>query len=328
MNRRDFLSTGGAPLSMAGTARVAGGISDRAPCGRRPDILIFITDQMRADHLDIADNSAIRKAHPHGLAPKRAPFRCADSPIPSCTPARACLPIRLSRSRHSLPGYGRIGARQPSDMPRLLQESGHSTTVIGKCHFYPHRSMQGFACDMLDESGRMEAPNFRNDLRDVLPTLPGATQLSAPINLDGASLLASRRSDATRRGYIDQEHDVCYAPSSHWKAPSDGCAKYIFHVQHATEPLFELRNDPHELRGLARASGSGNLLSMWRANGGAPARVRQCLRAEQSPGGTAVRLFVFDEPSRTSRRTIPPRLASQSTAIHRRQRGARADRQR
>lgn len=102
---------------------------------------------------------------------------------------------------------------------------------------------------------RGEVRSVPVEIRDVLPTLAAAAGLAVPDECDGQDLLRARRP------WIDLEHDVCYDPSNHWNALTDGRWKYIFHAQDGREQLFDLANDPHELN----ESGDETQLRLWRA---------------------------------------------------------------
>lgn len=131
----------------------------------RPHILLLMADQFRADCVGADGNRAIRTPNLDALARSGALFRCAYSSTPTCTPARAALLTGLSPWRHGMLGYGRIAERYPVEKPRLLREAGYYTLGIGKMHYHPQRNLHGFHQTLLDESGRVESPDFRSDYR-------------------------------------------------------------------------------------------------------------------------------------------------------------------
>jgi arylsulfatase len=103
------------------------------------------------------------------------------------------------------------------------------------------------------------------ELRDLMPTFLEAagTEPSRPI--DGRSLLQLlRKNGAGWREFIDLEHDVCYSPTNHWNAMTDGKWKYIFHAMDGEEQLFNLTDDPHELQDLAGDTTHEAELRRWR----------------------------------------------------------------
>lgn len=104
------------------------------------------------------------------------------------------------------------------------------------------------------------------ELRDILPSFLDAAGVQAPVRLDGRSLLdVVRGKTANWRPYIDLEHDICYGPSNHWNALTDGGTKYIYHARDGAEQLFDLTSDPHELHDRSAEPASANTLRLWRA---------------------------------------------------------------
>src|SRR5262249_20807924 len=87
------------------------------------------------------------------------------------------------------------------------------------------------------------------ELRDLLPTLLDAAGAPIPESIEGRSLLPLIRGRTDGwRPYIDLEHNICYDPTNHWNALTDGNWKYIFHAFSGEEQLFHLADDPYELR--------------------------------------------------------------------------------
>lgn len=103
------------------------------------------------------------------------------------------------------------------------------------------------------------------ELRDVLPTFLEAAAIERPESIDGRSLLTVIRDrQADWRPYIDLEHDICYHPSVHWNALTDGHFKYIFHAYDGSEQLFDLDSDPGEEQDRAGDPNFSAPLMVWR----------------------------------------------------------------
>jgi arylsulfatase len=103
------------------------------------------------------------------------------------------------------------------------------------------------------------------EIRDLLPTFLDTAGAPIPNGLDGKSLLHLVRTNGRDwRPYIDLEHNVCYDVTNHWNGLTDGNWKYIFHAYSGEEQLFNLKNDPHELRDLAAVPEYSDTLSLWR----------------------------------------------------------------
>jgi arylsulfatase len=103
------------------------------------------------------------------------------------------------------------------------------------------------------------------ELRDVLATMLDAAGVPARREIDGGSLLGLVRGKTDGwRQWLDLEHDICYEPSNHWNALTDGHWKYIFHAMDGEQQLFNLDQDPQELRDLAGESASAPQVRLWR----------------------------------------------------------------
>ena len=78
-------------------------------------------------------------------------------------------------------------------------------------------------------------------------------------------LTLSRDPSRDWREWIDLEHDVVYSPDNHWNALTDGVWKYIYHANSGEEQLFQLNQDPFELKDVAGDALFASELSKWRA---------------------------------------------------------------
>lgn len=95
-----------------------------------------------------------------------------------------------------------------------------------------------------DKGGKIDAPV---ELRDLLPTFLEAAGGTVPNDMDGQSLFRLMKGE-TWRTYIDLEHATCYSPDNYWCALTDGKIKYVWRFHTGEEELFDLVNDPHELK--------------------------------------------------------------------------------
>ncbi len=101
----------------------------------RPNFVLFVTDQHRADHLGCYGNGVLKTPAIDGIAAKGVCFdRCFVSSA-ICMPNRATLmtgrPPMLHGVRHN-------GLPLPLDavtFPELLREAGYRTALVGKAHF-------------------------------------------------------------------------------------------------------------------------------------------------------------------------------------------------
>jgi len=60
-------------------------------------------------------------------------------------------------------GYGRVSNRYDVKLPQALRGAGYATFGIGKMHWFPQNTLNGFEKVLLDESGRRETEGFISD---------------------------------------------------------------------------------------------------------------------------------------------------------------------
>ncbi len=177
--RRQFLKHGSG--TAAAGAWMVGPRGARARSSNdRPHILYLMGDQHRGDCLGVDGHPCVATPNLDAIAKEGVHFRKAYTSTPTCTPARSALLTGLSPWQHGMLGYGKVALRYPLETPRALRDAGYYTTGIGKMHWHPQRNLHGFHQTILDESGRIESPNFRSDYRSWFwseaPTLdPDAT---------------------------------------------------------------------------------------------------------------------------------------------------------
>lgn len=131
----------------------------------RPHILLVMTDQQRGDALHCAGNNVIITPNLDSLANDGYRFSSAFSACPSSTPARAGLLTGMSPWHHGMLGYGKVAEPYRFEMPQMLRDNGYLTIGVGKMHWAPQNALHGFHMTLLDESGRVESPNFCSDYR-------------------------------------------------------------------------------------------------------------------------------------------------------------------
>jgi hypothetical protein len=151
VTRRSFvgrLATGavaaGLPfLSPACSSPGPGGF-DEPPGGTgapRPNIVLLMTDQHRADCLGCDGNNVIRTPNLDRVAREGARFSCAYSATPTCTPARSALLTGLSPWHHGMLGYRRVSNEYPLKLPQAVRDAGYYTFGIGKMHWFPQKAL-------------------------------------------------------------------------------------------------------------------------------------------------------------------------------------------
>lgn len=139
---------------------------------KKYNILLLMTDQHRYDALGCYGNDAIDTPNIDYLASIGTVFDCAYTPVPSCVPARACMISGMNQWNTGILGMGKgqnvMGTNFPQTLPGELASNGYHTQGVGKMHFFPQRSLNGFHNTVLDESIRRHNPGFISDYHQWL----------------------------------------------------------------------------------------------------------------------------------------------------------------
>jgi len=101
---------------------------------RRPNFLVFVTDQQRADHLGCYGNTMLRTPHIDALAARGVVFDRFHVAAPVCMPNRAAL---ATGRMPSVAGVRMNGIPLPLTAVThvdLLREAGWRTALVGKSH--------------------------------------------------------------------------------------------------------------------------------------------------------------------------------------------------
>lgn len=163
MKRRDFLKTAGKALALPLLGGGCRTVREKEETAKRPNILFLMADQFRGDCLGCDGNPVIRTPNLDRLAREGAHFSSGYSSTPTCTPARSALLTGLSPWHHGMLGYGRVSNNYPFKMPRAIRDAGYHTFGIGKMHWFPQKTLNGFHGTLVDESGRRQSPGFISD---------------------------------------------------------------------------------------------------------------------------------------------------------------------
>lgn len=102
------------------------------------------------------------------------------------------------------------------------------------------------------------------ELRDILPTFLNVAEVSIPKDMDGGSLLVPivEGKKGVWREYVDLEHAQCYGSNTAWIGLTDGKMKYVWNYQAATEELYDLQKDPHEIHNIVNENSEA--AKLWR----------------------------------------------------------------
>ncbi|HEX2515692.1 MAG TPA: sulfatase-like hydrolase/transferase, partial [Chloroflexota bacterium] len=106
-----------------------------APPAPRPNILIIIPDELRADALGYAGHPVFRTPHIDRIAGEGVWFSNAYCSAPLCMPARASMLTGTYPHNHHIQENAGSLPLDEEGYALLLREVGYATAYVGKTHF-------------------------------------------------------------------------------------------------------------------------------------------------------------------------------------------------
>lgn len=101
----------------------------------RPNVLLIMCDQLRADHVGFGGSPHIRTPHLDRLAQSGTVFTNAHVANPICMPNRASLITGRAPSSHGVTSNADALAWTTNTLPRTLRDAGYRTALVGKADF-------------------------------------------------------------------------------------------------------------------------------------------------------------------------------------------------
>jgi arylsulfatase A-like enzyme len=101
---------------------------------KRPNILLIMTDQQRADHVGFGGNTIVQTPHLDALANRGTVFDRAFVSNPICMPNRATLMTGRLPSDHGVRFNGISLDWGANTYARVARKAGYRTALVGKSH--------------------------------------------------------------------------------------------------------------------------------------------------------------------------------------------------
>ena len=112
---------------------------------KRPNIILLMADQMRADCMGIVGHPDVKTPYLDSLAAEGVIYPHAYSACPTCVPARATLYTGMSQKKTGRVGYeDLVPWRYEHTLAGELSKAGYYTQCVGKMHVHPLRNNLGF----------------------------------------------------------------------------------------------------------------------------------------------------------------------------------------
>ncbi len=112
---------------------------------KRPNFLLIMTDQHRADHLGCYGNRIVRTPHIDSIAATGVAFERFYVASPICMPNRATLMTGRMPSLHGVRHNGIPLPLEATTFVELLRRAGYRTAMVGKSHL---QNMTGEAANL------------------------------------------------------------------------------------------------------------------------------------------------------------------------------------
>ncbi len=186
---------------------------------RRPNLLVIMTDQQRADSLGCCGNRAVATPHLDGLSEGGVLFDNAWCTNPICTPSRASFMTGHHLPRHGVDHIAAPLAKEHAMFPERLRDAGYRTGLVGKLHAqaagiererrHPRDGFDAYELyygggAMMDSPLNAYAPWLRERRPDVFDRLVEHEKAAGPIPAEvHMNAWAAERAEAFLKGGAD-----------------------------------------------------------------------------------------------------------------------------
>ena len=116
---------------------------------KRPNVLVFITDQQRYDHVGFMGNEVVRTPNLDSIADRGMVFDNSWVANPVCMPNRSTMMTGRMPSAHGVIFNDRSLESNASTFVRQLRSAGYNTGLLGKSHLQHGMSMNSVVASEL-----------------------------------------------------------------------------------------------------------------------------------------------------------------------------------
>ena len=157
------------------------------PKSEKPNVLVIITDQQRADHLGFMGNQVVNTPNLDQLAERSAVFKNTWVSNPVCMPNRCSILTGRMPTAHGVIFNDRSLDWNSNTFVRQFKRADYSTTLIGKSHIQhgasrnsivPFRGEGAFETPHEEHWDKIE--NFEQYLDGDTPETVSYTHLTLP----------------------------------------------------------------------------------------------------------------------------------------------------
>lgn len=129
---------------------------------KKPNIILMMVDQMRADFLGYNGNEHIDTPSLDMMAHEGFNFTNAYAGVPTCIPARASLMTGMKQGNHGRVGYeDGVDWTYENMLPEVFSKNGYHTYAVGKMHVFPDRNLAGFNSVVLHNGYLHESRKYK-----------------------------------------------------------------------------------------------------------------------------------------------------------------------
>ena len=145
----------------------------------RPNVLLILTDQQRADHVGYAGNPTVHTPNIDSLAAAGSWFDRFFVASPTCMSNRASLMTGRMPSQHGVRYNGVPLDRDYVTFVELLREAGYRTALVGKSHLQGMQAAPSLVPRRASCCGRSDAGRRLAELRSLSSTHSGRSNMTS-----------------------------------------------------------------------------------------------------------------------------------------------------